>query len=197
MGPFGIELIDESVEAPLLTTHRRCGRAGCFLFEGLVHPLVASVLRWPAWLDELGKDPQPNPPDRQSTQSADGCRRKRGAVIGADDSGKPEFLEDSLEDRLGTLVPRGIQTLASEQIPAEAIGYRERVAIDAIAGLEFALEISTPNVVGSCHRGFRLSRMPWMSARTLILDQPVTLEQVGNRRSCRPTRAPMAPREYS
>ena len=97
MWSHGVEFLDESVEPQLLTAHGSCRRARGFLLEGLVHPLVATVLRGPAWLDELWKDAQPNPPDRQATESADGCGRKGGAVVGADDSRKAEFLKESLE----------------------------------------------------------------------------------------------------
>src|SRR5262245_577097 len=166
----------ESVEAPLLTDDRGRGRSGGFLFESLMHPFVASVLRWPARLNELGEDTQPNPPDRQPTQSSDGGCCEGSAVVGANDSRQAELLKQPREGWLGPFMARGIQTFASEQISTEAIRHRQGVAVDSIAGLELALEVGAPDVVRSAHRGFRLAWMPGLPARTSLLNQPVSLQ---------------------
>jgi len=175
-----VEFLDESIEPKLLTAHGCCRRPSGFLLEGLVHSFVTSVLRGPAWLDELGKDAQPNPPDRQAAQPSDGRGRKRCTVVGPDDSRKTELLEQLRKDRLGQCQTCGMQAFASEQVPTVAIRHCQRVAVDSIAGLEFSFVVSAPHVVGSRHRCFRLARMTWVSSPSFRLDQPVALQQVRN-----------------
>jgi len=51
--------------------------------------------------DTLGPYPQPDPPDRESGQAAEGERAgERYAVVTANDFWQPESLEESREDHL-------------------------------------------------------------------------------------------------
>ena len=55
--------LGEAVEALLLLKEVERGGLGGLLFEGQVHPLMASVLVWVAGLDALDLDAEPQPPD--------------------------------------------------------------------------------------------------------------------------------------
>jgi len=63
--PFGVELPNEGIEALLLLQAVEARRPGCFLLEGEVHALVATVLLRVAGFDALDGDAEPKPPDRE------------------------------------------------------------------------------------------------------------------------------------
>src|ERR1019366_7781636 len=63
--PFGIELANEGIEAILLLQAIAAWRAGCFLFDGEVHALVAAVLLGMTGLDAFDGNAEPEPPDRE------------------------------------------------------------------------------------------------------------------------------------
>ena len=65
VGSFLVELADEAVEADLLLKEIAAGRAGCFTFQGKMHPLMATVLLGMAGLDAFDGDAQAQPPDRE------------------------------------------------------------------------------------------------------------------------------------
>jgi hypothetical protein len=65
VGPLCVELVAEGVEAGLLLQAVRAWRAGCFLFEGEMHALVAAVLLRLSGLDALDRDAEPEPPHRE------------------------------------------------------------------------------------------------------------------------------------
>jgi hypothetical protein len=59
-----------------------------------------------------------------------------------------------------------MKTLATEEVAAETVGDGEGIAVLAVAGLELALEIGGPEIVGREDGGGGLSRMADASAPT-------------------------------
>jgi hypothetical protein len=55
--PFGVELLNEGIEADLLLKAVHGRRVGCLLLEGEVHALVSAVLGV-TWLDTLDLNPE-------------------------------------------------------------------------------------------------------------------------------------------
>ncbi len=81
MGAFFIELLAEVIEASLLAPQRGGRRPRGLLLERLVHPLVPAILLGVSGLDQFGIDAQPNPPDREATESSDGSGGERQSGI--------------------------------------------------------------------------------------------------------------------
>jgi len=73
--------------------------------------------------------------------------------------------------------------LATEQVAAEAIGDREWVAIDTIAGFEMSLEVRAPHIVGCQDLTGRFARMADGTALAFLGDQSVALEDVARCRA--------------
>ena len=156
---FFVELFTEVIEAALLAAQCR-GRRPCgLLLEGLVHTLMSAVLFGVTGFDEFGIDAEADPPDGESTQSADGGGGEGHSVIGANDLGKPVLLEEAAKDGLGALVCGRTQTMTTDDETRASIGDSEGVAVDAIARLELSLVVDAPSVVGSVHRLRWLPRM--------------------------------------
>ena len=61
-----VVLVDEIVEFGLLLQKIARGWSGGGLFEGQMHPFMATVLLRVAWLDALDLDAQAQPPHRQA-----------------------------------------------------------------------------------------------------------------------------------
>ena len=115
--PLVVEEMTEGVESFLLdhvVLRRRSGGLG---LEGPMHSLVACVLLRMRRLDELGEDPQADPPDRELGEPSDGGGGKGSSVVGADDPGKSVFLEEPHEDGLGEVVGGRQKRLNVEQVP--------------------------------------------------------------------------------
>jgi hypothetical protein len=85
------------------------------------------------------------------------------------------------------------QGLAAEEIAAVAIGDRQGIAIEAVAGLELALEVGTPNEVWGAHRGARLAGVAHATVCPRLADQAVAIEDVTDGRAGRPGPLRMAP----
>ena len=80
----GVVLRAPGVEAPLRGAAGRAGWAGGVPLERAMHPFVAAVLLRGRRPDEIGKDPQSDPPDRQRGQPAERLRGERHAVVRPD-----------------------------------------------------------------------------------------------------------------
>ena len=65
MRAFGIELVEEDIEAALLLKAVKSRRPGGFFFEGQMHAFVAAVLLRMAGLDAFDADSEPEPPHRE------------------------------------------------------------------------------------------------------------------------------------
>jgi hypothetical protein len=114
MRPHVVEFFDEPIETDLLTSEGRSRRSRRFPLQSLVHSLVTPVLLRPPGLDQLGEDAQANPPDRESTQPADGGGSERCSIVGADDPWKTEGSENLCEHWFRSRVIGRIQRPAFE-----------------------------------------------------------------------------------
>jgi hypothetical protein len=97
---------------------------------------------------------EPEPPDVQGGEAAHCARHEGHAVVGADRTGEAVLAERALEDRAGPDARHRREPVAREQEPGVLIGESERIAIDAVARAELALEVGSPQIVGQ--RGERI-----------------------------------------
>src|SRR5258708_4971485 len=74
--------------------------------------------------------------------------------------------------------------------------YREGIAIHAVHGLELALEVRAPAVVGRDDRAHRRTGVADLAARALARDKPLALEDLARRRACRQLPAAVAPLDH-
>ena len=149
VGSFGVELVEEGVEACLLLQAVHARRAGCLLLEREVHALVAAVLLGVAGLDALDGDAEPQPPDGKLARVEEGVGGAKGTPLSERmAAGRPRSREQPLEGGEGELFARRFQSLAQQQIARGVIGDGERVAIAPVAELELALEVGAPEIVG-------------------------------------------------
>ena len=85
MWPFGIELVDEVVEAALLLKAVHTSGAGRFFLQGKMHAFVAAILLRVTRLDALDRDAQAQPPDRELREVEQPIGVCEGdAIVGAD-----------------------------------------------------------------------------------------------------------------
>ena len=103
---------------------------------------------WPGSIP-LGDDAELDPPDRQGREPRRRLRCEGRPVVRANARRQSELAKDSLELRAHGLLTRLGEGLASEQVATEAIRDGERVAARSIAQTEVALEVDTPDRVGS------------------------------------------------
>lgn len=124
-----------------------------------MHAFMPSILVGPAGLDEFREDPEADPPRRELRETREGRGGKRHAVVRADAGGQAIFLKQSRKDGLRLGDGGGAQGLAAQEIPTEAIGHGERIAVAAVAGPELPLVVGTPDIVGGENLARRLARM--------------------------------------
>ena len=126
-----------------------------------MHPLLPPVLLRARRLDELGEDPEPDPPDRERRESAQGTGGEGDAVIRPDElTGSP--YSRNKRSKTGWVRPcagcRELDVTAEEEA-AVAIDDGQRIAVDPIAGAELAFEVGGPDFIG---RGHGRRRTPGM-----------------------------------
>src|SRR5262249_39639794 len=95
------------------------------------------------------------------------------------------LAEETLESAFRAASLHVVEGRAGEQVAGVVVEDGERVAVDAVAGLELALEVDRPHLV-RCIRVQR--RRPWMLPvlpPASLLDQPVALEDVEDGASAR------------
>ena len=141
-------MLPERVEPDLLLVVVCGGRPGGLGLQGPMHSLVAAVLLRMGRLDQLGEDPEPDPPDGEPRETPDGGGREGGSVVGADPSGQSVLAEEALEDGLCELVSRREEPADVEQVTREPIRDGKGVAVDAVPGLKVALVVGGPDLVG-------------------------------------------------
>src|ERR1700693_4869816 len=103
---------------------------------------------------------------------------ERSAVVGADRVGQAVGAKDALEILLRRN-RRGRQLRpAAEQVSAEAVGHGQRVAVDAVAGLELALEVGRPELVRAGALGCGPAGVRQVAPPAPVLDQTQAFENV-------------------
>jgi hypothetical protein len=114
-----------------------------------VHPLVAAILVGAGGLDEFGADAEPEPPDAELREAAEGTGGEGLPIVGADPLGDPVGAEEPLEDLLGGLEQRTLEPVTGQEIAGVGVLDRKRVAVAAVAQLELALEVDRPDHIGA------------------------------------------------
>lgn len=131
--PVVVVLLAKSIEAPLLRRQVPTGRPRRLGFQRAVHALMPTVLLRRRGRDQLGQNPEADPPDRQGRESAHGRRRERDAVVGAHDPRQAILAKEAQEDRPRDLARRREDALAPQQVGAVAIDDCQRIAVDGVA----------------------------------------------------------------
>ena len=98
MWPFGIEVISEFVEPPLLSAQRRGRRLSGFPFQRSMHPLVPAVLLWATWLNPFVYDAQPQPVKAQFAEAQQSRSRKGRTVISSNSMWHSELFHGRFAD---------------------------------------------------------------------------------------------------
>jgi hypothetical protein len=169
--PDLVEVVSEDVEASLLGGAVGGGREGGFRLEIPVHAFVSTVLVRGSGLDEVGEDVELDPPDGEAREAAQGNGCEGGSVVGPDPVGEAELLEEPSEDAPGAGVSGTREALACEQEPAKAVLDGERIAVDAVEGLEVPLEIGGPDGVGGIKRRRGRTRVGLLAFPALLRDE--------------------------
>ena len=106
--------------------------------------------------------------------------REGHAIVGADDPRQAVLLEEPKEDRPGQRDRGRQQALAHEQAPAVPIDDGQRIAVDAVAGLELAFEVRGPGPVGRGHRDERPARVCGHRAAPRCGDESRAIQQIAD-----------------
>lgn len=178
MGPFEVVLLAEGVEAPLLSLQVAGGWTSRLGLERSVHPLVSTVLLRVGGFDELGVNPETDPPDGESREATERGGGEGYPVVGADDPRKTVLLKEPQEDRACQADRGGRESLTTEEKSAVAVDEGQGEAIDAIPGPELPLEVGGPDIVRVEHRGQRFSRMAGEPTASSSHDETVALENI-------------------
>lgn len=91
------------------------------------------------------------------------------------------IAEEELEDGKGIVVAGRQESLAGEQVPAEAVGNGQGIAVQAVPGPEVSFEIGGPDFIGFRHGGERPAGMADLATPARRGDQPVSFEDVAGR----------------
>jgi hypothetical protein len=116
--------------------------------EIAVHALMAAVLVGTGGLDELGPNPQPEPPDAELREAAERTGGEGLPVIGADPLRQAKGPEEPLEHLLGGLEQRAFEPIAGQEVAGVGVLHGERVAVAAIAEPELALKSTDQTTLG-------------------------------------------------
>lgn len=197
MGPFEVVLLAEGVEAPLLSLEiagRRTRRLG---LERSVHALVSTVLLRVGGFDELGVNPQTDPPDGESRETTQRGGRKGHPVVGPNNPRKTVLLEKPPEDRVRQADRGRGKAMTAEKEPAVTVDQGQRETIVTIAGSELSFEVGGPDIVGMEHRGEGLSRMSGEASSSTSCDEAMALENIVTGGARRPVPGRMPPGEHA
>jgi hypothetical protein len=151
VGALEVEGLPKGIERPLLSPEARLGRKGGVFLQGAVHALVAAILLRLAGLDELRGDPEGDPPDGETGETAQGVGGEGSSVVGADPVGEAVLAEEVLETAACQLGIDALETAALEEETRVGILDGERVAECPVAGPELAFEVGGPGGVGDVH----------------------------------------------
>src|ERR1035437_2644159 len=160
--PFVVEHLPELIELLLLKPQRERWRLCRVLFESAVHPLMASVLLRPAWLNALMHDAHLHPSKRQLRQAKQASTREWGAVVGSDSRRHSILAHSCFTDRSYLTEVHSRDDLAANQIAAVSVGDGEWIGPSTVSSVEVALEVHAPELVRRRHlrERFRVGRSP-------------------------------------
>ena len=96
--------------------------------------------------------------------------------------GSPYSWNSRVKIGFASVDGRRRQRLAAQEIAAEPIGHRQRIAVPPVAGPELALVVRTPDVVGSEDLARRLAGMADAPALPFDRHHPMALQDVARRR---------------
>jgi hypothetical protein len=150
-----VELPAEGVEAVLLAGSGGRRWLACLGLERAVHAFVAAILLRLARPYPLEPDAHLGPSGRQPGQAARADRGEGRTVVAADRGGQAMFLEQLIHLGLHRLGDR-FDRLNRQEVAAEGVGHRQRIAPAPVAGAKPALEVDAPGVVGRRHGAERL-----------------------------------------
>ena len=197
MGPFEVVLMAEGVEAPLLSLEVAGGGTGGLGLESSMHALVSTVLLRVGGFDELGVNPETDPPDGESREATQRGGGEGHPVVGADDLRKAVLLEEPQEDRSCQANRGGGESLAAEKETTVAVDEGQGEAIEPVAGLELALEVGGPDIVGLEHRGERFAGMGGEATSSPSGDKTMAFENIVAGGARRPVPARMPSGEHA
>src|ERR1700731_5331402 len=141
-----------------------------------MHAFVSAVLLRVARLDALDGDAEADPPHRGLGKIKGAVRTgERHAIVGPDRLGQATLLEELLEGSDGKVLAGRFKGFAEQEIARGVVGDSQRKAVPAIAELEPALEIGTPEVVWRGAGRERSAGRP-VSRPPRDLDQAVPVE---------------------
>ena len=136
----------EPIERALLGGQMPVGWAGGRGLQGAMHPFVGAVLLWTRRQDPLVLNAQPDPPHVELREAVDAGGGERHPVVGADGARQPVLAEEALENGPDAHALGRQQPVTGQQVARGLVGDGERIAVDAIAGPEVALEVCRPMV---------------------------------------------------
>jgi hypothetical protein len=174
--PDLVEVRAEGIEATLLGAAVSCRRDGGLGLEILVHAFVATVLLGLTGFDEIGQDAELDPPDGEARETAQGHGGEGRAVISANALWETELTEGPGEDGTGSEVGGSGEPLAGEEEATEAVLDGERIAVDAVEGLELALEVGGPDGVGSVEACVGSAGMRGLGSLLVLEDEAFSRE---------------------
>src|SRR5260370_29502954 len=121
----------------------------------------------------------------------DAGRGEGHPVVGADGAGQAILPEEPVEDGAHAVALRGEQAVTGEEVAGVLVGDRQRIAVDAVAGPEVALEVRGPEIVGL--RGGRRddAGMLVVPPPAAFLDEAAASQQIARGAYGRPVHGPV------
>jgi hypothetical protein len=190
--PLAVALLADVLKRALLSPSSARGRAGGFCLQRPGHALMAAMVLGVAGLEQCGADPQADPPGGEWREPAQGLGGTGHPVVGAAALGQPERLEAAGAHGLGFGHAGGRERLAAEANAAVALGPRQGRAVAAVPGVNVAVEIGAPHLMGGTHVADGVARRPTRSALSPLGPSAVAAAEVTDGRARRPGPAGMA-----
>jgi hypothetical protein len=143
-----------------------------------MHVLVLAVLVRAGGLDQLGGDADPDEPDRERGEAAEGVGGEGSSIIRPDPLRETVLAEEPLEDLLCGHQRGAGEATAAEEIAGEHVLSCEGVAEHAVAQAELALVADGPDGVGLVGQGPGAAGMPATDAWAARLNETLPVDDV-------------------
>ena len=192
--PLVVVLADESAKALLLGRAVGRRRPRGFRFQDRVKLFVRPVLFRMPWRNPLRDDAQAHPPHAELRQSAQAWAREGAAVIAANPLWQSILAKGPAETVACRLGAAAQKSITPQDEATATIAQRQRIAIPAVTGAEFAFEIRRPDLVHGRDRRHRRARgVRGSRAPRARHDQAARAEKRTDGRTTRPVDAGVAP----